>query len=149
MSIYNCLCMYVWVRALGSVFCIMKAAWNIAGLNYLRTNSCLRWHAWDSSGGVTGEASTWPRCVHLLPRWQVTQRGPTVAIGNGRTSEWCLFGATWRTVGEHLVPRGYWHLLALVDWHIKQHIINFIISPGIISLGSSILFYPLVASGQY
>ncbi|KAG8008291.1 Gamma-aminobutyric acid receptor subunit alpha-3, partial [Nibea albiflora] len=56
----------------------------------------------DSSGSVTGEASTWARWVHLLPCWQVTQRGPTVAIGNGRTSEKDFFegqsGGPWTFV---------------------------------------------------
>lgn len=45
-------------------------------------------------------------------------------------------------MGEHLDPRG-WHLLALVDWHERKHIINFIISPGIVSLGAASIFLML------
>lgn len=52
-----------------------------------RLRFCWCWHVWDSSGSVTGEASAWPYCVHLLHHWQVTRRGPTVAIGNGRKSK--------------------------------------------------------------
>lgn len=81
-----------------------------------------------SAGIVTGEASTRPCWVHLLPRWQVTQSVPTVAIGNGWTCEkGFLLQAIWRTMGEHLAPQGYRHLLTLVDWHKRQHVINFII----------------------
>ena len=68
-----------------------------------------------------------------------------------RTDQWKGFvlGAIWRTMGEHLVPQGYWHLLAFVDWHKRQHIINFIISPGIVSLCASIFFYPLMVHVPY
>lgn len=58
-----------------------------------------------------------------------------------------LLGAIWRTMGEHLVPRGYWHLSALMDWHKRQHIITLIISPGIVSVGASIFFYSIKCSG--
>ena len=75
------------------------------------------------------------------PRWQVMLRGPTVAIGNGRTGAKDFFlGAIWKTMGEHLVPQGYWHLSAPVHWHKRQHVINFIISPGFVSPGASIFF---------
>lgn len=78
------------------------------------------------------------------PRWQVMLRGPTVAIGNGRTGAKDFFlGAIWKTMGEHLVPQGYRHLSAPVHWHKRQHIINFIISPGIVGLGASIFFLSL------
>lgn len=81
--VYMCWC----VLSCFCVFCIIKSAWNIAGLDYLCLRSCLCWHVWDSSGSVTGEVSTWPLWAHLLPGWQVTQKGLTVAIGNRRTSE--------------------------------------------------------------
>lgn len=86
------------------------------------------------TGSVTGEASTWPRWVHLLPRWQVTWRGLTVAIANGQIEEDYLLVAIWRIMGEHLVPRGSWPLTKSLDWHKSRHIINVIISPGVVSM---------------
>ena len=46
-------------------------------------------------------------------------------------------------MGEHLVPQGFWRLSAMAGWHKRRHIINFIISPGIVSVGASIFFYPV------
>lgn len=40
-----------------------------------------------SSGGVTGEATTRARCVHLLPHWQVMRRMLAVAMVNKQRGE--------------------------------------------------------------
>lgn len=93
------------------------------------------------SGCVTGEASTWPRWVHLLPSLAGDAEGADCCHRErADRCEGFLFGAIWKTMGEHLVPQGYWHLSAPVHWHKRQHVINFIISPGFVSLGASIFF---------
>lgn len=127
--------------------------------------SCLHlylcWHASDSSGNVTGEAFSRGPCeVHLLPgagRWRRVCR--LLPEGTDGPAEGRLLGAIRRTVGEHLASRGYWVLTALLDRRIRQHVINLIISPGIVSLDatapSSLLQYadqrlfPLVPLNHY
>lgn len=103
----------------------------------------LCWHASDSSGDVTGEAfSRGPRWVHLLPgagRWRRACR--LLPEGTDGLAEGRLLGAIRGTVGEHLATRGYRLLVALVDWCIRQHVINFFISPGIVSPGATAPFF--------
>lgn len=107
--------------------------------------------AWMGEFWVCGR-----RSLHLDP---LGPPAPSLA-GDARGADCChrewadrwkgfLLGAIWRTMGEHLVPQGYWHLSARVVWHKRQHVINFIISPGIVSPGASIFFYPLIECSLY
>lgn len=65
--------------------------------------------------------------------WQVAPSMLTAPRGNRRPAEGCLLGAIRGTVGEHLATWGYRLLAALVDRRIRQHVINFFISPCIVS----------------
>lgn len=92
---------------------------------------------------MTGEAFSRGPCeVHLLPgagRWRRACR--PLPEGTDGPAEGRLLGAIRRTVGEHLAPRGYRPLTALLDQHIRQHVINFSISPGIVSPGATAPFF--------
>lgn len=115
---------------------------NLLEISPVWTYLCLRLHlCWPALDVWQVKPPPGPAGSTCSPRWQVMLRGPTVAIGNGRTGAKDFFlGAIWKTMGEHLVPQGYWHLSAPVHWHKRQHVINFIISPGFVSLGASIFF---------
>ena len=118
---------------------------NLLEISPVWTYLCLRLHlCWPALDVWQVRPPPGPAGSTCSPRWQVMLRGPTVAIGNGRTGAKDFFlGAIWKTMGEHLVPQGYWHLSAPVHWHKRQHVINFIISPGIVGLGASIFFLSL------
>ena len=118
---------------------------NLLEISPVWTYLCLRLHlCWPALDVWQVRPPPGPAGSTCSPRWQVMLRGPTVAIGNGRTGAKDFFlGAIWKTMGEHLVPQGYRHLSAPVHWHKRQHVINFIISPGIVGLGASIFFLSL------
>lgn len=102
------------VRGQFHVFCLIKASWNITGFNHLCFCLCLCWHGLDSSGHMTGEASTWLRWAHLLLAGRWRRRG-AVAIGNGRTGENVSSGGNLEDHGWALSSSGL--LTPRVDWH--------------------------------